>query len=170
MNLKVKFRESFRPFAPMVLAEDAGVYFDCPQESPYMLLVYPVAEQHRKPVVENGSFGIERLKQSRSDIPAVTHVDYSARLQTIDVERNPFIHGLLSRFKQQTGCSFIVNTSFNVRGEPIVNTAEDAYRCFMATEIDCLVVGNRYLERTRQPHPPLDEAARAQWLRRFELD
>lgn len=170
MNLKVKFRESFRPFAPMVLAEDAAAYFDCRQESPYMLLVYPVAQPHRKAVEQNGQFGIDLLKLPRSDIPAVTHVDYSARLQTIDADRNPFIHGVLSRFKQDTGCSVIVNTSFNVRGEPIVNTAEDAYRCFMATEIDCLVVGNRFLERTRQPHPDLDEAARARWLERFELD
>lgn len=170
MNLKVKFRESFRPFAPMVLIEDAHNYFDCHQESPYMLLVYPVATQHRKRVEQDGQFGIELLKLPRSDIPAVTHVDYSARLQTIDAKRNPFVYGVISRFKQRTGCSVIVNTSFNVRGEPIVNTAEDAYRCFMATEIDCLVVGNRFLERTRQPHPPLDEAARADWLRRFELD
>jgi carbamoyltransferase len=170
MNLKVKFRESFRPFAPMVLADDAQQYFDCRQESPYMLLVYPVAESHRKEIDQSGQFGIDLLKLARSDIPAVTHVDYSARLQTIDAERNPFMYGVLSHFKRQTGCSVIVNTSFNVRGEPIVNTAEDAYRCFMATEIDALVVGNRYLERTRQPHPPLDEAARAQWLQRFELD
>ena len=170
MNLKVKFRESFRPFAPMVLADDAQQYFNCRQESPYMLLVYPVAESHRKEIDQSGQFGIDLLKLPRSDIPAVTHVDYSARLQTIDAERNPFMYGVLSHFKRQTGCSVIVNTSFNVRGEPIVNTAEDAYRCFMATEIDALVVGNRYLERTRQPHPPLDEAARAQWLQRFELD
>jgi carbamoyltransferase len=170
MNLKVKFRESFRPFAPMVLADDAQQYFDCRQESPYMLLVYPVAESHRKEIDQSGQFGIDLLKLARSDIPAVTHVDYSARLQTIDAERNPFMYGVLSQFKRKTGCSVIVNTSFNVRGEPIVNTAEDAYRCFMATEIDALVVGNRYLERTRQPHPPLDEAARAQWLQRFELD
>ena len=170
MNLKVKFRESFRPFAPMVLAEDAEAYFDCRQESPYMLLVYPVAERLRKTVEQKDNFGIDLLKLTRSGIPAVTHVDYSARLQTIDAQRNPFMHGVISNFKNQTGCSVIVNTSFNVRGEPIVNTAEDAYRCFMATEIDNLVVGNRYLERTRQPHPPMDEAARAKWLQRFELD
>lgn len=170
MNLKIKFRESFRPFAPMVLAEDARRYFDCPQDSPYMLLVYPVTEAQRKPVAQSELFGIDLLKLPRSVIPAVTHVDYSARLQTIDAERNPFIHGVLTEFKSRTGCSVIVNTSFNVRGEPIVNTAEDAYRCFMATEIDVLVIGNRYLERTRQPHPPLDEASRAKWLQRFELD
>ena len=170
MNLKVKFRESFRPFAPMVLAEDANAYFDCRQESPYMLLVYPVAERLRKTVEQDGLFGIDLLKLPRSEIPAVTHVDYSARLQTIDAERNPFMHGVLTEFKNRTGCSVIVNTSFNVRGEPIVNTAEDAYRCFMATEIDILVIGNRYLERTRQPHTPMDENARAKWLQRFELD
>ena len=170
MNLKVKFRESFRPFAPMVLAEDADAFFDCRQESPYMLLVYPVAERLRKTVEQKDKFGIDLLKLTRSNIPAVTHVDYSARLQTVDAQRNPFMHGVISNFKHQTGCSVIVNTSFNVRGEPIVNTAEDAYRCFMATEIDNLVVGNRYLERTRQPHPPMDEAARAKWLQRFELD
>ena len=170
MNLKIKFRESFRPFAPMVLADDAAEYFDCRQESPYMLLVYPVAQRHRKTIEATDQFGIELLKLQRSDIPAVTHVDYSARLQTIDAERNPFIYGVLSEFKQRTGCSVIVNTSFNVRGEPIVNTAEDAYRCFMATDIDVLIVGNRYLDRTHQPHPPLDETARAQWLKRFELD
>jgi carbamoyltransferase len=170
MNLKIKFRESFRPFAPMVLAEDAAEYFDCRQESPYMLLVYPVAERHRKVVEQTNRFGIELLKLARSDIPAVTHVDFSARLQTIDPKRNPFIHGVISNFKRRTGCSVIVNTSFNVRGEPIVNTAEDAYRCFMATEIDVLIVGNRYLDRTRQPHPPIDDATRAQWLKRFELD
>ena len=173
MNLKIKFRESFRPFAPMVLVDDAVQYFDVTQESPYMLLVYPVTAARRKSPESSATdqpFGIELLKVLRSDIPAVTHVDYSARVQTIDPVRNPFIHGVLTRFKVLTGCSVIVNTSFNVRGEPIVNTAEDAYRCFMATEIDSLVVGNRFLTREAQPHPPLDDAAREQWLQRFELD
>lgn len=173
MNLKIKFRESFRPFAPMVLVDDAAQYFDVTQESPYMLLVYPVTAARRKSPESSATdqpFGIELLKVLRSDIPAVTHVDYSARVQTIDPVRNPFIHGVLTRFKVLTGCSVIVNTSFNVRGEPIVNTAEDAYRCFMATEIDSLVVGNRFLTREAQPHPPLDDAAREQWLQRFELD
>ncbi len=173
MNLKIKFRESFRPFAPMVLVEDAAQYFDVTQESPYMLLVYPVTAARRicpETPATDQPFGIELLKVLRSDIPAVTHVDYSARVQTIDPVRNPFIHGVLTRFKVLTGCSVIVNTSFNVRGEPIVNTAEDAYRCFMATEIDSLVVGNRFLTRETQPHPPLDDAAREQWLQRFELD
>ncbi len=170
LNLKVKFRESFRPFAPMVLAEDATEYFDITQESPYMLLCYPVAASHRREVVDDGSFGIEKLKQIRSDIPAVTHVDYSARVQTIDHERNPFIYDILTQFKQMTGSSVIVNTSFNVRGEPIVNSAEDAYRCFMATEIDCLVVGNRFMRREEQKNRPLNDADRDKWLRRFELD
>ncbi len=170
MNLKVKFRESFRPFAPMVLADDARTWFDCRQESPYMLLVYPVGEQNRIAIEESGQFGIDLLKLPRSTIPAVTHVDYSARLQTIDEQRNPFIYKVILDFKRLTGCSVIVNTSFNVRGEPIVNTAEDAYRCFMATEIDCLVVGNRYLERNRQSDRPMNDADRDKWLQRFELD
>jgi carbamoyltransferase len=170
MNLKVKFREGFRPFAPMVLAEDADRYFAVRQESPYMLLVYPVMEHHRRHVSADGKFGLDLLKLPRSDIPAVTHVDYSARVQTVDANRNPFMHGVLSRFRDRTSCSVIVNTSFNVRGEPIVNTVEDAYRCFMATEIDCLVVGNRFLERARQQNRPLNDHERANWLRRFELD
>jgi carbamoyltransferase len=172
MNLKIKFREGFRPFAPMVLAEDAEQYFDLRQESPYMLLVYPVREKRRRPVApqDQEKFGIELLNLPRSDIPAVTHVDYSARVQTVDRHRNPFLHEVLSRFRDRTGCSVIVNTSFNVRGEPIVNTVEDAYRCFMATEIDCLVVGNRFLERQRQQNRPLTDHERATWLRRFQLD
>ena len=170
MNLKIKFREGFRPFAPMVLEEDADEYFAIRQESPYMLLVYPVRENRRRPVAADGRFGIDLLKLPRSDIPAVTHVDYSARVQTVDQERNGFMHAVLSRFRERTGCSVIVNTSFNVRGEPIVNTVEDAYRCFMATEIDCLVIGNRWLERAHQRNRPLNEHERANWLRRFKLD
>ena len=170
MNLKIKFRESFRPFAPMVLAEDASDYFEIWQESPYMLLAYPVREERRLKVEEEDLFGIDLLKIPRSEIPAVTHVDYSARIQTVDLDRNPFVHGLLTKFKELTGCPVIVNTSFNVRGEPIVNTAEDAYRCFMATEIDYLVVGNRFFEREAQKQKPLSDQERAQWLRRFELD
>lgn len=170
LNLKVKFRESFRPFAPMVLAEDAAEYFDVRQESPYMLLVYPVLEKRRKKIEEDGAFGIDKLKQIRSEIPAITHVDYSARVQTIDKERNPFMTSIISRFKDKTGCSVIVNTSFNVRGEPIVNTVEDSYRCLMATEIDCLVVGNRFIDREEQSNRPLSDAEREGWLRRFDLD
>jgi carbamoyltransferase len=170
MNLKIKFREGFRPFAPMVLADEAANYFDARQESPYMLLVYPVSQGHRREVNVAGQNGIDLLKVTRSDIPAVTHVDYSARVQTVDPARNPFIDGVMRRFRERTGCGVIVNTSFNVRGEPIVNTAEDAYRCFMATEIDCLVVGNRFLIREKQANPPLNDHERAAWLRRFELD
>jgi carbamoyltransferase len=135
-----------------------------------MLLVYPVRGERRRAVAIDGKFGIEVLQVPRSDIPAVTHVDYSARVQTVDPQRNPFLHGVLRRFRDQTGCSVMINTSFNVRGEPIVNTVEDAYRCFMATEIDCLVVGNRFLEREQQQKKPLNDHERANWLRRFELD
>jgi carbamoyltransferase len=170
MNLKIKFREGFRPFAPMVLAEDAEQYFAIRQESPYMLLVYPVRDERRRAVATDGKFGIDALQVPRSDIPAVTHVDYSARVQTVDRQRNPFLHGVLERFRDRTGSSVMINTSFNVRGEPIVNTVEDAYRCFMATEIDCLVVGNRFLEREQQQNKPLSDHERANWLRRFELD
>jgi carbamoyltransferase len=170
MNLKIKFREGFRPFAPIVLAEDAEQYFDLHQESPYMLLVYPVRGERRRALAAHDKFGIEALQVPRSDIPAVTHVDYSARVQTVDPNRNPFISGVLKRFRDRTSCSVMINTSFNVRGEPIVNTVEDAYRCFMATEIDCLVVGNRFLERERQANKPLNDHERANWLRRFELD
>ncbi|MDC3279516.1 carbamoyltransferase [Gammaproteobacteria bacterium] len=152
MNLKIKFRESFRPFAPMVLAEDAAEYFDIDEESPYMLFAHPVCEKRRIQIdgkLKNVS-GIELLKVNRSEIPAVTHVDYSARVQTIDSERNPFMHRVISAFKELTGCSVIINTSFNVRGEPIVNSAEDAFRCFVATNIDWLVIGDRLLDRLEQ--------------------
>lgn len=170
MNLKIKFRESFRPFAPMVLEEDATEFFDSRQESPYMLLVYPVTEKRRLRIDESNLWGIEKLSVARSEIPAVTHVDDSARLQTIDRKRSPFMHGVISKFKEKTGCPVIVNTSFNVRGEPIVNTVEDAFRCFMATEIDCLVAGNRFMEREHQANRPLTDEQRAEWLRRFDLD
>lgn len=170
MNRKIKFRESFRPFAPIVLAERTKDYFDVRQESPYMLLVYPVAEKRRLPIPKNNLFGIDLLKEPRSDIPAVTHVDYSSRVQTVDRERNPFLHGVLTEFEAATGYAVMVNTSFNVRGEPIVNTVEDAYRCFMATDIDRLVVGNRVLAKEAQANRPLSEKEREDWLRRFELD
>ncbi|HXA80775.1 MAG TPA: carbamoyltransferase N-terminal domain-containing protein [Opitutaceae bacterium] len=170
LNLKIKFREGFRPFAPMVLAEAAADWFDVRQSSPYMLLVSPVRESRRLKADDQGLSGIDLLKVPRSTIPAVTHVDYSARVQSIDAQRHPFMRGVLERFAAATGCPVMVNTSFNVRGEPIVNSAEDAYRCFMATEIDCLVVGNRWLERDRQKNCPLNETERARWLQRFELD
>jgi carbamoyltransferase len=172
MNLKIKFRESFRPFAPMVLADDAGRYFDMPQDSPYMLFAYPLREERRiMPSAEQSKlWGIDLLKVPRSDVPAITHVDYSARVQTIDPVRNPFMHGVLQEFKARTNCSVIINTSFNVRGEPIVCTALDAYRCFSVTDIDCLVVGNRLFHRDRQPSAGMDATVRQQWLAQFELD
>jgi carbamoyltransferase len=172
MNLKIKFRESFRPFAPMVLAEDAAEYFEIAQESPYMLFAYPVVGSRRVDPTEEQTrlWGIDLLKVPRSDVPAVTHVDYSARVQTIDADRNPFLHGVLKECKRLTGCSVIINTSFNVRGEPIVCTVEDAYRCFMATNIDCLVAGNRLFHRDRQQNGTMNEEQRQQWLEKFELD
>ncbi len=157
MNLKVKFRESFRPFAPIVLREHLEEYFDLAVDSPYMLLVAPVREARRKPPPA-GVHGLDLLKQVRSDIPAVTHVDYSARIQTVTREQNPQLHALLERFYRATGCAVLVNTSFNVRGEPIICTPEDAYRCLINTEMDYLVVGNFLLQRTAQPHRQLERS------------
>ena len=154
MNLKVKFRESFRPFAPAVLAERASEFFGLEGESPYMLLVAPVAESQRIPVAHEAE-GLERLKQLRSRLPAVTHVDGSARVQTVDPARNPLFHALLRRFESATGCPVLINTSFNVRGEPVVSSTDDAYRCFINSRIDVLVVGPCFLERDRQPHTSL---------------
>ncbi|MDR1857509.1 MAG: hypothetical protein LBR22_10215 [Desulfovibrio sp.] len=172
MNLKIKFRESFRPFAPMVLAEHQDEWFEPIQQNPYMLLVSPVREERRIPLEKEaeGLWGMDLLKVRRSQIPAVTHVDYSARLQTVDAKRNPFTHGVIVRFMELTGCPVIINTSFNVRGEPIVCTCEDAYRCFMATEIDALVVGNRLMLREEQKSRPMTAEERAQWLKRYDLD
>jgi len=152
LNLKVKYRESFRPFAPSVLREEVHNWFDLEGDSPYMLFVADVAQSHRQPVAIDQSqlFGIEKLKVVRSDIPAVTHVDYSARVQTVDAQTNPRYHALLSTFKQRTGCPVLVNTSFNIRGEPIVCTPEDAFRCFMGTEIELLAVGNCLLRKEDQ--------------------
>ena len=154
MNLKVKFRESFRPFAPIIRRERVGDYFDLDADSPYMLIVAPVLEALRLPVSETAR-GLERLKQLRSTIPAVTHVDFSARIQTVARDQNPRLYDLLEQFEQATGCAVLVNTSFNVRGEPIVCTPDDAYRCFVNTEMDYLVIGNCVLERTAQPHKTL---------------
>ena len=149
MNLKVKFRESFRPFAPAVLRSRVADYFDLDTDSPYMLLVAPVKESLRRPVSE--AEGLDRLKQLRSTIPAVTHVDFSARVQTVEPAQNPRFHALLERFDRATGCAVLVNTSFNVRGEPVVCTPDDAYRCFINTEMDHLVIGDFVLERAAQP-------------------
>jgi carbamoyltransferase len=157
MNLKVKFRESFRPFAPVVRLERASAYFDLEVESAYMLLVAPVTKSMRLPVSESVN-GLDRLRQLRSTIPAVTHVDYSARIQTVTREQNPRFYALLEKFEQATGCGVLVNTSFNVRGEPIVCTPDDAYRCFVNTEMDYLVIGNFVLERTAQPHKRIGRA------------
>jgi len=152
LNLKVKYRESFRPFAPSVLFEDLADWFEMNHQSPYMLVVGGVAEDRRRQTgdEEKTLFGIDKLNAARSQIPAVTHVDYSARVQTVHGDTNPRYHALITRFKELTGCPVIVNTSFNVRGEPIVCTPEDAFHCFMGTEIDVLVVGNCYLEKEDQ--------------------
>jgi carbamoyltransferase len=167
LNLKVKYRESFRPFAPAVVAEDAAEYFDLDCESPYMLLVADVAEKHRiaMSVDEKRLFGIDKLNVPRSSIPAVTHVDYSARVQTVHRETNPRFHGLISRFKSRTGCPVVVNTSFNVRGEPIVGSPEDAFRCFMGTEIETLAIGNCFLRKEQQ-----NAALKKNYAAAFELD
>jgi len=152
LNLKIKYRESFRPFAPAILREDLADWFDCDVNSPYMLLVAQVQPSHRRTmtVAERDLFGIDKLNVPRSDIPAVTHVDYSARIQTVHEETNPRFHALIRRFKYLTGCPVLVNTSFNVRGEPIVNTPEDAFRCFMGSEIDELFVEHCRLEKSKQ--------------------
>ena len=168
MNLKIKYRESFRPFAPAVLAEDVSEYFDLDRPSPYMLIVAPVKESLRTPMTaeQQQLFGIEKLNVPRSQIPAITHVDYSARVQTVHTDTNPKFHALLEQFKERTGCSVLVNTSFNVRGEPIVCTPEDAYRCFMRTEMDVLVVENFILAKPEQPAREQDDA----WKEEFALD
>jgi len=152
LNLKIKYRESFRPFAPSVLREDVADYFELDTDSPYMLLVADVKRNRRRrmTVEQEQLFGIDKLNVVRSDIPAVTHVDYSARIQTVHKETNPRYHALLSTFKQRTDCSVLVNTSFNVRGEPIVCTPEDAFRCFMGTEMETLVIGNCALRKADQ--------------------
>jgi carbamoyltransferase len=152
LNLKVKYRESFRPFAPSVLREDVAQWFEMDADSPYMLLVADVAKGKRKLMTEaeQALFGIEKLNMPRSEIPAVTHVDYSARVQTVHSQTNPRYYKLIERFKELTGCPVLVNTSFNVRGEPIVATPEDAFHCFMGTELDILVVGNAFLQKTEQ--------------------
>ncbi|MGE5567778.1 MAG: carbamoyltransferase [Rhodospirillales bacterium] len=167
LNLKVKYRESFRPFAPSVLREDVADWFEFDGDSPYMLLVADVAENRRRAMTEEEKklFGIEKLKVPRSEIPAVTHVDYSARIQTVHRETNPRYHALISAFKERTGCPVIVNTSFNVRGEPIVCTPEDAFRCFMGTEIETLAVGDCFLRKEDQ-----DPALKRNYKDAFELD
>ena len=168
MNLKIKYRESFRPFAPSVLIEDVQNYFEHDRGSPYMLMVAPVSDQIRIPMTSDQEelFGIDKLKVSRSELPSITHVDYSARIQTVHSETNPRYHALISSFKEKTGCGVVVNTSFNVRGEPIVCTPEDSYRCFMRTEMDYLVIENFLLHKPDQAKIASDES----WMNEFELD
>jgi carbamoyltransferase len=167
LNLRVKYRESFRPFAPAVLREDVADCFELDGDSPYMLLVADVVAGRRRAMSaeEEALFGIEKLNVSRSDIPAVTHVDYSARVQTVHSETNPRFHALLSAFKARTGCPVLINTSFNVRGEPIVCTPEDAFRCFMGSDIEVLVVGNCFLRKEDQ-----DPSLKQDYKGAFELD
>jgi carbamoyltransferase len=167
LNLKIKYRESFRPFAPAVLREDVADWFELDADSPYMLIVADVRADRRRAMTadERTLFGIDKLNVARSSIPAVTHVDYSARVQTVEAETNPLFHRLLSRFKALTGCPVLVNTSFNVRGEPIVCTPEDAFRCFMGNELDLLVVGNCLMHKAEQ-----DPSLKQDYSSAFELD
>ena len=168
MNLKIKYRESFRPFAPAVLAEDVSAWFEHDRPSPYMLMVAPVLEQHRIAMTEEQQrlFGIEKLNVPRSSVPAITHVDYSARIQTVDERDNPVFYRIIKAFKERTGVPIVVNTSYNVRGEPIVCTAEDAYRCFMRTEMDYLLIGRCLLEKKAQPKYDDND----DWRKEFVLD
>lgn len=167
LNLKVKYRESFRPFAPSVLREDVADWFELDADSPYMLLVAGVHPKLRRDMTdaEEALFGIDKLNVARSDIPAVTHVDYSARIQTVHARTNPRYHALISSFKELTGCPIVVNTSFNVRGEPIVSTPEDAFRCFMGTDLDVLAIGDCFLQKQDQ-----DPALKENYKDRYELD
>ncbi|MFZ9901551.1 MAG: carbamoyltransferase, partial [Vulcanococcus sp.] len=168
MNLKIKYRESFRPFAPSVLEHEVGNQFELQAKSPYMLLVAPVKKALCTPMTEQQQqlFGIDKLNVPRSQLPAITHVDYSARVQTVSERTNPRYFNLIRAFQRRTGCPTIVNTSFNVRGEPIVCTPQDAYRCFMRTEMDALVLQNQLLLKTEQPKEEADE----RWMQEFELD
>ena len=167
LNLRVKFRESFRPFAPAVLREDVADWFELDEDSPYMLLVADVISRRRRAMTneERRLFGIDKLNVCRSDVPAVTHVDYSARIQTVHAETNSRFHALLRAFKQKTGCPVLVNTSFNIRGESIVCTPEDAFRCFMGSDIEVLAIGNCFLRKEEQ-----DSALKRDYREAFELD
>ena len=168
MNVKIKFRESFRPFAPSVLAERISDWFEIDRESPYMLLVAEVKKERQKPMTEEevSRFGLQKLYVTRSDIPAVTHVDYSARIQSVNKDDHPLYHRLITAFEEKYGCPVIINTSFNVRGEPIVCTPEDAYRCFMRTNMDYLVMGNYLIDKTEQKTLEGD----TDWRKEFQLD
>ena len=167
LNLKVKYRESFRPFAPSILKEDLSNWFDISVDSPYMLLVANINldKQIKMSDEQKKLFGIDKLNIKRSEIPAVTHVDYSARVQTVNKSNNKQYYDLISKFKEKTGCPVLVNTSFNVRGEPIVNTPTDAFNCFMGTELDYLIIGNCILDKTKQ-----DPNLKKDYTKEFELD
>jgi len=168
LNLKVKYRESFRPFAPSILRDDLSEWFDLDEDSPYMLLVAPINQSKQKMMTEDEKnlFGIEKLNIPRSQIPAVTHVDYSARVQTVHKETNPRYYDLLCEFKKLTGCPVLVNTSFNIRGEPIVESPEDAFRCFMGTDIEFLAIGNAILRKEDQAV----EVDREKLMQEYALD
>ena len=167
LNLKVKYRESFRPFAPSILKEDVSDWFEHKTDSPYMLLVADVRKDKRRKMTieEKALFGIEKLNVPRSDIPAITHVDYSARIQTVHRETNNRFHSVISKFKEKTGCPIVVNTSFNVRGEPIVCTPTDAFKCFMGTDLDVLTVGDYILFKEDQ-----NKALKENYEELYELD
>ena len=167
LNLKVKYRESFRPFAPSVLIEYLEEWFKQKVESPYMLLVANILQSRRRSmtVKEEMLFGIDKLNVSRSSVPAITHIDYSARIQTVHADTNPRYHALISKFNDMTGCPMVVNTSFNIRGEPIVCTPTDAFRCFMGTDLDVLVIGNYFLSKKDQ-----DESLKKKYQDEYALD
>ena len=167
LNLKVKYRESFRPFAPSILREDLNEWFEHATDSPYMLVVAHIQKDKRRIMTdeEETLFGIDKLNVSRSSVPAITHVDYSARIQTVHLDTNPRYHAVISKFKEKTGCPVLINTSFNVRGEPIVCTPSEAFKCFMGTELDALAVGNYLLFKEEQ-----DESRKGNYKERYELD
>ena len=167
LNLKVKYRESFRPFAPSILREDLSEWFDINVDSPYMLLVANINTKKKIEMTDDQKklFGIDKLNIKRSEIPAVTHVDYSARIQSVKKDTNNRYYDLISKFKEKTGCPIIINTSFNVRGEPIVNSPTDAFNCFMGTELDYLVIGNCILDKKKQ-----DTNLKKNYSKQFELD
>ena len=167
LNLKIKYRESFRPFAPSVLSEEVGEWFENKIHSPYMLIVDEILLSKRYTMTkeQNALFGIDKLNVPRSVIPAVTHVDYSARIQTVQKDTNPYFHALITKFKEKTGCPIVVNTSFNVRGEPIVCTPKDAFKCFMGTDMDALAIGNYFLVKSQQ-----DERTKENYKDRYMLD
>ena len=167
LNLKIKYRESFRPFAPSILCEDLEEWFDHDSDSPYMLFVAMLKNEKRRAITdkEDALFGIDKLNAVRSSVPAITHVDYSARIQTVHANTNPRYHALIYKFKEKTGYPLVVNTSFNVRGEPIVCTPKDAFRCFMGTELDVLVVGNYLLTKKQQ-----DEVLKENYEEQYALD